>query len=72
VTRDEALEEIKQLSEGKKSAPVSQQEVLCPEMKAAARVLSLAFDRIRKHDPLYGRRRHTGGLAPPPGLVPPA
>src|SRR5215831_14507766 len=40
MTREEALKELDQLSRAVKSGPVSQAEVLCPEMRAAARTLS--------------------------------
>ena len=72
MTREEALKELDQLSRAVKSGPISQPEVLCPEMKAAARILSIAFERVRKRDSLYGNIRRTGALSPPPGRVPPA
>jgi hypothetical protein len=72
MTREEALTELDQLSRAVKSEPISQPEVLCPEMKAAARILSIAFERLRKRDPLYGNIRRIGALSPPPGRVPPA
>ena len=73
MTREEALKELDELSRAVKSGPVSQQEVLCrQEMKEAARILSVAFERVRKRDPLYGNIRRTGALSPPPGRVPPA
>jgi hypothetical protein len=44
MSREEALKELDELSRVVKSGPVPQQEVLCPEMKEAARILSVAFD----------------------------
>jgi len=55
MTREEALKELDQLSRAVKSGPVSQAEVLCPEMRAAARTLSglrtreKAPSTVRKH-----------------------
>ena len=72
MTREEALKELDQLSRAVKSGPVSEQEVLCPEMKTATRILSIVFERLRKPDPLYGNMRLTGALPPPPGRMPPA
>ena len=72
MTLEEALKELDQLSRAVKSGPVSQREVLCPEMREAVRILSVAFERLRKRDPLYGNIRKTGALSPPPGRVPPA
>ena len=72
MTREEALKELDQLSRAVKSGPVSEQEVLCPEMKTATRILSIVFERVRKRDPLYGNIRRTGALSPPPGRLPPA
>ena len=72
MTREEALKELDQLSRAVKAGPVSQQEVLYPEMREAARILSVAFERVRKRDPLCGNIRRTGALSPPPGRVPPA
>ena len=54
MTREEALKELNQLSRAVKAGPISQPEVLCPEMKAAARILSIVLERVRKRDPLYG------------------
>jgi hypothetical protein len=71
MTRDEALKEIDQLCGTAERGVISQQEIRCPDMKEAARILSLSCDRIRKRDPLYGNVRRTGLLSPPPGLVPP-
>jgi hypothetical protein len=67
MTREEALNELDQLSRVVKAGLVSQQEVLCEEMKKAARILSIAFESVRKRDPLYGNIRRTGVLSPPPG-----
>ena len=72
MTLEEALKELDQLSRAVKSGPVSEQEVLCPEMKTATRILSIVFERLRKPDPLYGNLRITGALPPPPGRMPPA
>ena len=73
MTREEALKELDQLSRAVKSGPVSQREVLCEEMREATRILSVAFEHVRKRDPLYGNiRRRSGALSPPPGRVPPA
>ena len=72
MTREEALKELDQLSQAVKSGPVSEREVLCQEMNEAARILSMAFERARKRDPLYGNIRRTGALSPSPGRVPPA
>ena len=70
MTSEEALKELDQLTV--KSGPVSEQEVLCTEIREAARILSIAFERVRKRDPLYGNIRRTGALSPPPGRLPPA
>jgi hypothetical protein len=40
MTREEALKELDQLSQAVKSGPVLEREVLCPEMREAARILS--------------------------------
>ena len=72
MTREEALNELDQLSRAVKSGPISEPEVLCPEMRAAARILSIALERVKKRDPLYGNIRRAGALSPPPGRVPPA
>jgi len=41
MTRGEALKELDQLSRAVKSGPVSQREVLCPEMTEATRIRSV-------------------------------
>jgi hypothetical protein len=70
MTVSEALAQIEHLEKQLgKSAPISQQEVACPEIQAAVRVLATAYERVRKHDPLYGDRRRAGFLSPPPGRV---
>lgn len=69
MTLDDALLQIEKLGRVRNSSPVSQQEVLCPEMQAAVRILAAAYDRVRKRDPLNGDRRRAGGLPPPPGRV---
>ena len=65
----EALAQIDELGRGCSAAPVSQKEVLCPEMQAAVRILAAAYERVRKRDPLYGDRRRPSALPPPPARV---
>jgi hypothetical protein len=72
MTREEALKELDQLSPAANSGPVSPPEVVCEEMRDAARILSIAFESVRKGGPLYANIRRIGALSPPPGRVPPA
>jgi hypothetical protein len=72
MTSEEALKEPDQLGRAVKSGPISEREVLCPEMREATRILSVAFERVKKRDPLYGNIRRSGALSPPHGRVPPA
>jgi hypothetical protein len=69
LTLDEALKQIEELGRNQNSAPVSQQEVLCPETQAAVRILAEAYSRLQKRDALYGDRRRAGALPPPPGRL---
>ena len=71
MTREEALKELDQLSRAVKASPVSQREVLCPEMREAARIQSVAFERVRKRNPLYGNIRRTGLCHRRPGVCHP-
>jgi hypothetical protein len=71
MTREEALKELDQLSRAVKSGPVSQREVLCQEMREAARILSVAFERLRKREPLYGNIRRSGFYHRRPGVCRP-
>ena len=68
MTLDEAWHQIDRLGRPDGSAPVSQQEVLCPETQVALRILSAAYERVQKRDPLYGESRRTGVLRLRPGV----
>ncbi|MCZ2076095.1 MAG: hypothetical protein LC130_13980 [Bryobacterales bacterium] len=65
----EALLEIEKLGAVDSRALASQEEILCPEIQNAVRIIAAAYDCVRKQDPLYGRRRQAGGLPPPPAHV---
>jgi hypothetical protein len=69
LTLDEVLQQIEKLGRNRNSAPVLQQEVLCPRTQVTVRILAEAYTRVQKRDPLYGDRRRTGALAPPPGRL---
>jgi hypothetical protein len=70
MTLTEAVTQIQEL-EGRRndSAPVSQQDVSCPETQSAVRILAAAYEGVQKRDPLYGDRRRGSPLGPPPGRV---
>lgn len=69
---DEALTAIDRLSRvGSKHHSISREEVTCADTQQAVRLLTEAYDHLRKRDPLYGDRRRFRSLAPPPGSVPP-
>ena len=69
MTIDDALAQIEQLGRQQSNAPVSQQEVACPETQKAVRILAAAYERVRKRDPLYGGHRRARALQVPPGRV---
>lgn len=69
MTLSEALAQIEKLKVPDGLAPASQEEILCPEIQNAVRIIAAAYNCVRKHDPLYGRRRQAGGLPPPPACV---
>lgn len=70
MTLDEALKQLNELGRtADQPSPVSQEEVLCPDTQEAVRILAVAYDRARRRDPLYGERRRSATLPPPPGRV---
>jgi hypothetical protein len=70
MTVTEAFAQIEELERQRHdSAPVSHQEVSCPETQAAVRILAAAYERVQKRDRLYGDRRKASSLPPPPGRV---
>jgi hypothetical protein len=72
MTVTEAVAQIEELEKPRQhSAPISQQEVACPETQTGVRILSAAYDRVQKRDPLYGDRRRGRCLPLPPASVPP-
>ena len=73
MTRPEALREIEQLLAAHSlTTPITEEEVLCHEMKTAAKILSGAFAELRDFGGLNRNRQRRGILPPPPGRVPPA
>jgi hypothetical protein len=72
MTLDEALASIDRLSRiGCNNHSISREEVTCADTQQAVRLLAEAYDHLRRRDPLYGDRRRSRCLAPPPGSVPP-
>jgi len=72
MTIEEALTDIDRLSRvGSNRHSVSREEVTCADTQQAVRLLTEAYEHLRKRDPLYGDRRRFRSLLPPPGSVPP-
>jgi hypothetical protein len=72
MTVTEAVAQIEELEKRRQhSAPISQEEVACPETQAAVRILAAAYERAQKRDPLYGDRRRGRCLPLPSASVPP-
>ena len=72
MTLNEALADIETVSPGGCNQPTSQEEIACADTQQAIRLLAYAYEHIRNRDPLYGDRRRSRLLGPPPGSVPPS
>jgi hypothetical protein len=71
MTMEEALADIERRSRGGARSPVSEQEISCDDTQQAVRLLAEAYEHLRSREPLYGDRRRSASLAPPPASVPP-
>ena len=72
MTLNEALADIETVSRGGWNQPTSQEAIACADTQLAVRILADAFEHIRKRGALYGDRRRSRLLGPPPGSVPPS
>ena len=71
MTLNEALAEIENVSRVG-NQPASQEAIACADTQQAVRLLAHAYEHIRNRDPLYGDRRRSRLLGPPPASVPPS
>jgi hypothetical protein len=71
MTVEEALADIEIQSCDSAISPSSEQELPCRDTKQAVRLLAEAYEHLRTRDPLYGGRRRSASLVPPPASVPP-
>ena len=71
MTLNETLADIETVSRGGCNQPTSEEEIACADTQQAVRLLAHAYEQIRDRDPLYGDRRRSRLLGPPPGSVPP-
>jgi len=72
MTLNEALADIETVSRGGCNQPTSEEAIACGDTQQAVRLLAHAYEHIRNRDPLYGDRRRSRLLGPPPGSVPPS
>jgi hypothetical protein len=72
MTRNEALTDIETISRGGCNQPTSQEAITCADTQQAVRLLAHAYEHIRNRDRLYGDRRRSRLLGPPPASVPPS
>ena len=72
MTLNEALADIETVSRGGSDQPMSQEAITCADTQQAVRLLAHAYEQLRNRDPLYGDRRRSRLLGPPPGSVPPS
>ena len=72
MTLNEALTDIEAVSRGGCNQPTSQEAIACADTQQAVQMLAHAYEHIRNRDPLYGDRRRSRLLGPPPGSVPPS
>jgi len=73
MTLAEALADIEKRGRGDGSIQAApQEEVAWPDTQAAVRLLAVAFEHLRKRDPLFDHQRRFRSLGLPPGSVPPA
>ena len=47
------------------------EDITCPDTQQAVRLLAIAYETLRNRDPLYGDRRRSRSLGPPPCSMPP-
>lgn len=71
MTLTKALADIETVSCGGCNQPTSQEAIACADTQQAVRLLAHAYEHLRKREPLYGGRRRSRILGPPPGSVPP-
>ena len=72
MTLNEALVDIEAVSRGGCNQTTSQEAIACADTQQAVRLLADVYEQIRNRDPLYGDRRRSRLLGPPPGSVPPS
>jgi len=72
MTLHEALADLETVAPGGSDQPMLREETTCGDTQEAIRLLASAYEYLRKRDPLYGDRRRSRSLEPPPSSVLPS